>query len=51
LVAAMANWAASQRATQFAVAATDHSALGSGKIRSVEMRWDGRGETVDVNVP
>ena len=45
LVAATAKWVASQQTTQFAVAATDHSALSSDEkwsveMRSDEMRWD-----------
>ena len=37
LVAAMENWVVRCKATQFAVAATNHSALGSDEMRSVEM--------------
>ena len=38
LRSATANWVASRRSTQFAVAATDHSALISDEMRSGVMR-------------
>ena len=41
LVAATANWVASQRTNQFSVAATNQSALSSDETRSVETRSNG----------
>jgi len=45
MVAATANWVASQCTTQLAVAATDHSAVSSDEMmpagmRSDEVRWE-----------
>jgi len=40
LVAATANWVARRETTQFAVAATNHGALGSEEMRSVETKSD-----------
>ena len=40
VASASAMWVVSQRTTQFAVAATDHSAFNSDEMRLVEMRSD-----------
>ena len=44
MIAATANWVASQRKIQFATAATNHSALGSDEMRSVEIWSDERSD-------